>query len=149
MRDQGPRNPPDRTLCAHRRPCHRAPHGAGRRPELSDAELLTLAVAQVLCGYNGEHRWIRHIHASDEWRAMFPYIPNQPAYNKRLRAAHGLLCSVIRVLAEVSPSWFDDLWITDATPVPCGMSRETAKRSDLAGTLATATVPPIPATTGE
>jgi len=63
---------------------------------------------------------------------MFPYIPNQPAYNKRLRGAQGLLRSVIRVLAEVSPSWFDDLWITDATPVPCGMSRETAKRSDLA-----------------
>ncbi len=36
-------------------------------------------------------------------------------------------------LAEISPSWFDDLWITDATPVPCGMSRETVKRSDLAG----------------
>jgi len=107
--------------------------GRGRRPELSDAELVTLAVAQVLCGFNGEHRWIRHIRASDEWRAMFPYIPNQPAYNKRLRAAQGLLRSVIRVLAEVSPSWFDDLWITDATPVPCGMSRETAKRSDLAG----------------
>jgi len=47
---------------------------------------------------------------------MFPYIPNQPAYNKRLRGAQGLLRSVIRVLAEVSPSWFDDLWITDATP---------------------------------
>jgi len=89
---------------------------------------LTLAVAQVLCGFNGEHRWIRHIRASDEWRAMLPYIPNQPAYNKRLRGAQGLLRSVIRVLAEVSPSWFDDLWITDATPVPCGMSRETAKR---------------------
>ncbi len=25
------------------------------------------------------------------------------------------------------------MWITDATPVPCGMSRETEKRSDLAG----------------
>jgi len=61
--------------------------GRGRRPELSDAELLTLAVAQVLCGFNCEHRWIRHLHASVEWRAMFPYIPNQPADNKRLRAA--------------------------------------------------------------
>jgi hypothetical protein len=28
--------------------------------------------------------------------------------------------------------WFDQLWIAD-TPVPCGMSRETVKRSDLAG----------------
>jgi hypothetical protein len=36
-------------------------------------------------------------------------------------------------LAACCPSWFDDLWITDATSVPCGMSRETVKRSDLAG----------------
>jgi hypothetical protein len=36
-------------------------------------------------------------------------------------------------LAVCCPSWFDDLWITDATPVPCGMSRETVKRSGLAG----------------
>lgn len=25
------------------------------------------------------------------------------------------------------------MWTTDATPLPCGMSRETVKRSDLAG----------------
>lgn len=31
------------------------------------------------------------------------------------------------------PSWNDDLWLVDSTPVECGRSRETAKRSDLAG----------------
>lgn len=40
---------------------------------------------------------------------------------------------MIRVLAETSLSWHDDLWITDATPVPCNMSREMVKRSDPAG----------------
>ena len=107
--------------------------GRGRRPLLSDAELLTLTVAQMLLGFDCERRWIRHAHHSAELRALFPYIPGQSDYNKRVRAARGLLCKTIRLLAEVSPSWFDDLWITDATPVPCGMSRETVKRSDLAG----------------
>jgi hypothetical protein len=32
--------------------------GQGRRPRLSDAELLTLAAAQVLPGIDTEHRWM-------------------------------------------------------------------------------------------
>lgn len=107
--------------------------GRGRRPELSDSELLCLAVAQMMLGYHCERRWIRHAHNDPQLRAMFPYLPNQSGYHKRLKAARGLLCRAIQVLADISPSACDDLWITDATPLPCGMSRETAKRSDLAG----------------
>jgi DDE family transposase len=29
--------------------------------------------------------------------------------------------------------WSDDVWVADSTPVECGRSRETARRSDLAG----------------
>jgi hypothetical protein len=47
--------------------------------------------------------------------------------------AQPLLCTAILTLAACCPSWFDDLGMTDATPVPCGMSRETVKRSDVAG----------------
>lgn len=107
--------------------------GRGRRPELTDSELICLAVAQVLLRFDGERRWIRHIHSAPQWRAMFPYLPGQSGYNKRLRAAYPLLCTTILALAACCPSWFDDLWITDATPVPCGMSKETVKRSELAG----------------
>ncbi len=107
--------------------------GRGKRPLLSDSELITLAVAQVLQGYHSERRWIRHLLASTEWRAMFPHLLNQSGYHKRLKKAHPLLRQAILTLATCCPFWFDDMWITDATPVPCGMSRETVKRSDLAG----------------
>lgn len=107
--------------------------GRGRRPELSDSELITLAVAQVLLGYHSERRWIRYVGSSRELRAMFPYLPKQPGYHKRLKTAEPLLCKAILTVAACSPSWFDDVWMTDATPVPCGTSRETVKRSDLAG----------------
>lgn len=107
--------------------------GRGRRPELSDSELITLAVAQVLLGFDSERRWVRHLHASAEWRAMFPNLLKQSGYHKRLRAARPLLARAILLVAEQCPSWFDDLWMTDATPVPCGTSRETARRSDLVG----------------
>jgi hypothetical protein len=30
-----------------------------------------------------------------------------------------------------APSWEDGFWLLDATPLPCGASRETVKRSAL------------------
>jgi hypothetical protein len=108
-----------------------ARRGRGRRPQLSDAELLTLAVAQVLLGIDNEHRWIRIAYC--RLGHLFRYLPNQPGYHKRLKAAAPLLAQAITHLARVSPSWCDDLRLVDATPVPCGASRETVKRSELAG----------------
>jgi hypothetical protein len=40
---------------------------------------------------------------------------------------------VIRALAADTSLWSDDVWVVDSTPVECGRSRETARRSDLAG----------------
>ena len=39
----------------------------------------------------------------------------------------------IATLARDCPSWHDDVWLVDSTPVECGRSRETVKRSDMAG----------------
>src|SRR6202453_4871735 len=66
-------------------------------------------------------------------RHLFPYLPQQPGDNKRLRAAAGLIRHCIRVLAADASVWTDDVWVVDSTPVECGRSRETAKRSDVAG----------------
>ena len=103
----------------------------GIAPRLSDAELLTLAVVQALLGYTSEARFIRYAHA--HLRPWFPYLPDRPGYNKRLRRSGELFAHVIAHLARACPSWNDDLWLVDSTPVECGRSRETAKRSDLAG----------------
>jgi hypothetical protein len=43
------------------------------------------------------------------------------------------LAAVITELARDVDSWHDYLRLVDSTPVPCGTSRETVKRSDLAG----------------
>src|SRR6266849_5598670 len=103
----------------------------GINPKLSDAELVTLAVMQALLGYTSEARWLRHARA--HLRHLFPYLPQQPGYNKRLRAAASMIRHCIRVLAADTSVWTDDVWVVDSTPVECGRSRETAKRSDLAG----------------
>ena len=106
-----------------------------RRPghpvRLSQPELVCLAVAQALLGFHSEHRWIRF--ALCHLRGCFPYLPHQPGYNKRLRAALPLVKQVIRDLAADSDFWFDNVWIADSTPVECGRSRPAVKRSDMAG----------------
>lgn len=113
------------------------PHWAPERPavgippRLTDAELVTLAVLQALLGFTSEARFIRYAHS--HLRPWFSYLPERPGYNKRLRRSGQLLQHVIAYLARACPSWNDDLWLVDSTPVECGRSRETAKRSDLAG----------------
>jgi hypothetical protein len=103
----------------------------GITPKLTDAELLTLAVLQALLGYVSEARWLRyaHTHMGD----LFPYLPGQAGYNKRLRAAFPLLRYFVRALAVDTELWRDTVWVADSTPIECGRSRDTARRSALAG----------------
>jgi hypothetical protein len=100
-------------------------------PQISDAELVTLAVMQALLGFVSEARWLRH--ARKSLRGLFPYLPGQSGYNKRLRKLAATMVWLIAVLARDTALWADDVWVVDSTPVECGRSRETARRSDLAG----------------
>jgi hypothetical protein len=105
--------------------------GPGRRPKLSDAELICLAVAQVLLGVSSERRWLRM--ASARLGHLFPDLPTASACNRRLRRAAGLVALAIRDLALHTPTWTDQLRLIDSTAVACATSRETVKRSALAG----------------
>lgn len=103
----------------------------GIKPMLSDAELVTLAAMSALPGFTSERRWLRY--AREHLAGMFPYLPGQSGYNKRLRAATALVLHMIQVLGRDTPLWEDDVWVVDSTPVECGRSRQTARRSALAG----------------
>jgi hypothetical protein len=104
--------------------------GPGHPPKLADSELLCLAVAQVLLGYDSERRWLRAV--TDRLGHLFPYVCGQAAYNRRLRRAAPLVTQILHALAVACPSWCDQWRLLDATPVPCGASRATVRRSDLA-----------------
>ena len=86
---------------------------------------------QALLGFTSEARWLRY--ADRHLRHLFPYLPGQSGYNKRPRRTAGLLGHLIRAVACDTALWSDDVWVVDSTPVECGRSRETAKRSALAG----------------
>lgn len=105
--------------------------GPGRPPRLTDAELIALAVAQVFLDCPNDRRFL----AFARWRLrhLFPYLPKQPGYNKRVRALAPRIIAVVNALAFSSEAFCDRLWLLDSTPVPCGQSRETTRRSALCG----------------
>lgn len=101
-------------------------------PHLSDAEPVSLAMMRAMLGFTCEARWLRHAHV--HLLDLFPCLPKQPGYNKRLRKSAGLVRHVTRMPARDTTLWSDDVRVVDSTPVECGRFRETVKRSDPAGT---------------
>ena len=59
----------------------------GIEPKLTDAELVTVAVMQAVLGFTSETRWLRY--ATSHLGHLFPYLPGQAGYNKRLRGRRG------------------------------------------------------------
>ena len=107
------------------------PQTMGRPRETGDAEIICLAVAQVLLGVSSERAWLRR--AAARLGHLFPRRPSRGQYNKRLRSLGPWLVRAIRILGTSHPTMLDGLLLVDTTPVPCGTSRETVKRSELAG----------------
>ena len=103
----------------------------GMKPQVSDAELITMAVMSAILGFDDEARWVRHGRAN--LRHLFPYVPHQPGYNKRMRRLGPTMLAVMEHLSGDTSVAGDDVLVVDSTPVECARSRETVKRSDLAG----------------
>ncbi|NYD48461.1 hypothetical protein BJY14_004444 [Actinomadura luteofluorescens] len=61
------------------------PRRRGPERVLNDAELVCVAVAQVLLGCDSERRWLRT--APRRIGHLFPRLPGQSEYNRHLRDA--------------------------------------------------------------
>jgi hypothetical protein len=109
-------------------PCRRGP---GRPPEVTDAELVCLAVGQVLLRYHDERHWLRA--APHRVGHLFPRLLSQSEYNQRLKDLAPLMEAALRWLAEQTPGSAERLRLLDGTPVSCGQSKLTTQRSDLFG----------------
>jgi hypothetical protein len=103
----------------------------GRPLAVTDAELICLAVAQVLLRYNDERHWLRA--APNRVGHLFPRLLGQSEYNQRLKDLAPLMDAALRWLACQTPGSAELLRLLDGTPVGCGQSPITAKRSDLFG----------------
>jgi hypothetical protein len=67
-----------------------------------DSELICLAIAQVFLDCPNERRFLRL--AKRRLGHLFPYLPGQSGFNKRLRALAPELLQAITLLARLSPS---------------------------------------------
>ena len=109
------------------------------RRRISDAEVITLCVAQAMMGMPCDARFLRA--ARRQLGHLFPHLPERTAFHKRRLRLSGVIEALIREFARHSPGFYDDLLLVDSTPVECARSRETVKRggaSSLADALANA-----------
>lgn len=70
----------------------------GVRPEMSDSEVLTLALLSQWCGKRSE-RWMVD-YARTHWSSYFPRILQQSAFNRRVRDLAGVLCALGPAVAQ-------------------------------------------------
>ncbi len=103
---------------------------ANARRIVTDAEVVTLCVAQAIMGIPSDRRFLKV--ARKRLRHLFPEIPSQSGYFKRRRRLADTIEWLMSMFASQSPGSRDELLLIDSTPVECARSRETVKRSALA-----------------
>jgi hypothetical protein len=100
------------------------------RRSVTDAEVVTLAVAQEVMGIDHDAEFLAI--ATKRLRHLFPRLPKQPGYWKRRQRCSDTIEWLISIFAADSPGHHDNVVLLDSTPVECGRSVETARRSQLA-----------------
>jgi hypothetical protein len=99
------------------------------RRRTTDAEIVTLCVAQAIMGIPSDRRFLAA--ARGRLSHLFPELPRQAGYFKRRRRLVPVLEWLLLIFAQQSPGFYDDLLLIDSTPVECARSRETVLRSAL------------------
>src|SRR6266513_3938773 len=105
-----------------------APRG-GRRPLITDAELVALAVAQAAIGISSDRQFLGLIgRVLPGW---FPHLPDQSQYNRRLRA----LVELISIVQQRLARWPDagGVRLTDGTQLAVASYPGCQQRSEFAG----------------
>ena len=100
------------------------------RRSLTDAEVATLCVAQAVMGMSSDREFLAV--ARRRLGALFPKLPRQPGFHKRRHRLTETIEWLIGVFAADCPGHADPVVLLDSTPVECGRSLETVRRSELA-----------------
>jgi Transposase DDE domain len=100
------------------------------RRELTDAEVVTLCVAQVMMAIPSDRRFLRA--AKRQLGHLFLTLPSQSGLHKRRARLESTIAWLVGVFAADSPAAHDPVVVIDSTPVECGRSVETTRRSQLA-----------------
>jgi hypothetical protein len=104
--------------------------GKNARRILTDAEVVAISVAQAMMGITSDERFLKA--ARRQLSHLFPVLPKRPGYLKRRQRLSDTIEALIGEFARDCPGFHDDLVLVDSTPVECGRSIETTRRSALA-----------------
>ncbi len=104
--------------------------GRNARRSVTDAEVVTLAVAQEMMGIDHDAQFLAI--ARKRLGHLFRKLPKQPGYWKRRQRLADTIEWLTGIFASDSPGYQDQVVLLDSTPVECGRSLETARRSQLA-----------------
>jgi hypothetical protein len=96
------------------------------RRRVTDAEIITLSVAQAIMGIPSDPRFLAL--ARRQLGHLFPHLPERSAFHKRRLRLSGQTEALIGEFARRSPGFYDDLLLVDSTPVESARSRDTVKR---------------------
>jgi hypothetical protein len=103
------------------------PEGKGNaRRRLTDAEVVTLCVAQSMMGVTSDERFAKI--APKRLGHLFPALTRRSGLHKRRDRLVETIEALIDTFASHSPGYHDNLLLVDSTPVECARSRETVKR---------------------
>jgi hypothetical protein len=105
------------------------PARAGRKPLISDAELVALAVAQAAIGISSDRQFLGLIgRVLPGW---FPHLPCQSQYNRRLRA----LVELISIVQQRLARWLDrgGIRLSDGSLIAVANYPGCQRRSEFAG----------------
>ncbi|HZD87807.1 MAG TPA: IS982 family transposase [Gaiellaceae bacterium] len=105
------------------------PVRGGRRPLISDAELVALAVAQAAIGISSDRQFLGLIgRVLPGW---FPHLPEQSQYNRRLRG----LVELISIVQQRLARWLDvgGARLADGSQLPVASYPGCQQRSQFAG----------------
>src|SRR5213080_5048040 len=108
---------------------YRVPARCGRRPLVSDAELVALAVAQAAIGISSDRQFLGLIgRVLPGW---FPHLPDQSQYNRRLRG----LVELISIVQQRLARWLDagGARLSDGTLLGVANYPGCQQRSEFAG----------------
>jgi hypothetical protein len=97
---------------------------------VTDAEVVTLAVAQAMMNIASDREFLAVAH--QRLRGLFPKLPAQSGYWKRRHRLTETIEWLIGIFAQDCPGYHDSLVLLDSTPVECGRSVDTTRRSELA-----------------
>lgn len=110
----------------------RTPRHWGRPPEVTDAELIALAVAQASTGITSDRQFLGMV--DKLLPGFFPRLPSQSQYNRRLRALTPKLVWVQQRLSELLAT--GGLRLADGTLVGVANYAGCASRSEFTGIAA-------------